>query len=129
MTTTSAIPTVQQTVDQLRTNCVTSEFNPCTTRMAGYLHGLMKKDAIVPTQFHYAVLEVVFGCEIYTFSQLTFHTCQTLINMLQTSPDISALFYTIYQAIEAKIGKDHEIVPGEFKDFLYACGNEQIYAF
>jgi hypothetical protein len=74
-------------------------------------------------------LEVVFGCEIYTLSQLTFHTCQTLIDRLQGNPEIRAMFYIIYKSIEARIPAEYVIIPGEFKDFLCVCEEETIYAF
>jgi|GEM_PF-6750966 len=97
--------------------------------MAGYLHGLLKEIGGVPKKYHYAVLEVVFGCEIYTFSQLTFQTCKALIDSFQANPDVPAMFYAIYHEIEVRKYAETVFLPGDFKDFLDVCAGEMIYAF
>jgi hypothetical protein len=122
-------PTVKDVVTSLQISCRTSNCNPCSVKMAGYLHGLLKETAMVPKKYQYSVLEVIFGCEIFTFSQLTFHTCKTLIDQLQGNPNARAMFYTIYKSMEDRLPADHTITPGEFKDFLYVCEGENIYAF
>ena len=121
--------TIVQATESLRMACRTTNYSPCTTRMAGYLHGLLKELSGVPKRYQYAVMEVVFGCEIYTFSQLTFHTCKTLIDAFQSNPDVPALFHEIYKAVEAKVGEETPMLPGDFKDFLMVCGEGQVYAF
>jgi len=121
--------TISQAVESLRIACRTTNYSPCTTKMAGYLHGLLKEMAGVPKKYHYAVLEVVFGCEIFTFSQLTFQTCKALIDTFQSNPDVPALFYAIYHEIEVRHSPDAVFLPGDFKDFLDVCASEMVYAF
>jgi len=129
MTDVNGNPTISETVNHLRNICVTTNFNPCTVSMAGYLHGEMKQLSGIPKKYHYSVLEVVFGCDIYTFSQLTFHTCNRMIEMVKSNPDVRAMLYSIYKQIEEKTPADHVITPGEFKEFINECAGESIYAF
>ena len=120
---------INQAVESLRLACLTANYSSCTPRMAGYLHGLLKEMAGVPKKYHYAVLEVVFGCEIYTFNQLTFQTCKALIDAFQSNADVPALFYAIYHEIEVRNPPDAVFLPGDFKDFLSVCGSKMVYAF
>ena len=120
---------INQAVESLRITCRTNNYSPCTTKMAGYLHGLLKELAGVPKKYHYAVLEVVFGCEIYTFSQLTFQSWKALIDAFQSNADVPAVFYAIYHEIEIRYPADAVFIPGDFKDFLSTCSSETVYAF
>jgi len=122
-------PTVKETIGELRMACRTMNYTQCTTKMAGFLHGLMNKIALVDKKYHYAVMEVVLGCEIYSYSQLTFHTCKTLIDFMQRESKVSAMCWTIMDSIRNKVAADHVFYPGEFKDYLLVCGEETVYAF
>ena len=124
-----ANPTVRNTVNEVRIACRTTNYTQCTTNMAGYLHGLMNKVALVDKRYHYAILEVILGCEIYSYSQLTYHTCKTLIDLMQSENKIPAMCWTIMDSIRGRVPADHVFCPGEFKNYLMVCGEETVYAF
>lgn len=120
---------IRQAVERLQVTCRTTDQTPCTTKMAGFLHGLLGTVCLVPRKFQYSVVEVIFGCEIFSFSQLTFHSCKTLIDAIQSNPEVQALLYAISHQIEKKAAADCLFLPGDFKDFLLVCGNENVYPF
>ena len=120
---------IRTAVERLQNKCRTTESAPCTTRMAGYLHGLLGTICLVPKKFHYSVVEVIFGCEIFSFSQLTFHSCKALIDAINSHEETIALLYAISHEIEKKAAADCLFLPGDFKDFLVVCGDENVYPF
>ena len=120
---------IRQAAERLQISCRTTDYAPCTTKMAGYLHGLLGTVCQVPRKFQYSVVEVIFGCEIFSFSQLTFATCKALIDAIQSTPEVQALLYAISHEIEEKAASDCLFLPGDFKDFLSVCGDENVYPF
>lgn len=110
--------TIGTCAETLRNLCATDKFTPCTTPMAGFVHGLLTQLG-VEKRYHYAVLETVLGCEIVTFSQLTYHTCKVLLDRIQNNEDEQNLFYAVYNAmILAGIDENYTITPGMFVNWL-----------
>ena len=122
--------TVQEAVERVRLACrATDMHTACSAKQAGYLHGLISARARVPRELHYPVLEVVFGCEIISFGQITFQTCRALIDLLLSDPDTAALLYTIHEAIRPFATGGDTVLPGDYKEFLFVCGKEEIHAY